>query len=288
MSPYLIYLVPIGIVVATVIMAYLVNKALLKLIKRSTDDLNNDPTNYKFMRHLILALIYVIGFSLAVYTIPALKTIASSLLAGAGILAVAVGFASQHALSNVISGMFIVLFKPFRINDRLQLQTFTGIVEDITLRHTVIRDFENKRIIIPNAVISDQILINADFAEEKICKWIDVGISYDSDIDLARAIMSEEITSHPLHIDVRSPEDIEAGQPVVVVRVLQLRDSDVLLRAWAWSLNAANSFQMSCDVLESIKKRIDTEPRVTIPFPHRTVYMMQDNSKTGPTSALEQ
>jgi len=71
------------------------------------------------------------------------------MLAGAGILAVAVGFASQAALSNIISGVFVVIFKPFRVGDRLKINELTGVVEDITLRHTVIRDLENKRIIIP-------------------------------------------------------------------------------------------------------------------------------------------
>ena len=57
---------------------------------------------------------------------------------------------------------------------------YAGMVEDITLRHTVIRDFENKRIIIPNSVISSEIVVNPDFAEDKVCKYIEVGVSYDT------------------------------------------------------------------------------------------------------------
>lgn len=103
--------------------------------------------------------------SWAVYETNALRTVATSLLAGAGILAVAVGFASQQALSNIVSGIMIVIFKPFRVNDRLNIgTTFNGIVEDITLRHTVIRDFENKRIIVPNMVISQECL-ECNYAE---------------------------------------------------------------------------------------------------------------------------
>ena len=196
------YGIPVLIIITTFVLGYVVNRLLTGLIKRSSDDMQNDPTNYKFLRHLILAMIYLVGFGLAIFSIPSLKAVASSLLAGAGILAVAAGFASQHALSNIISGLFIVIFKPFRINDRLSIQTYMGIVEDITLRHTFIRDFENKRIIIPNTVISDEIIVNADFAEEKVCKWIEIGISYDSDIDLAKKIMFEEIAAHPNYLDV--------------------------------------------------------------------------------------
>ncbi|MEM8526198.1 MAG: mechanosensitive ion channel domain-containing protein [Bacteroidota bacterium] len=137
------------IVFVTILVAFLVNRFFRRLIRRSAEDTKSDPTNYQFLRYVITATIYIVGFSIAVYQIPGFKTLATSMLAGAGILTVAIGFASQQALSNIISGVFIVLFKPFRVNDRLTLRTFSGFVEDITLRHTVIRDFENKRILVP-------------------------------------------------------------------------------------------------------------------------------------------
>ena len=281
----LLFAIFLGIIIATIIVAYLINRFFARLIRRSTEQMNNDPTNYKFLRHAFTGLVYVVGFSIAIYVIPNLRTLASSLLAGAGILAVVVGFASQQALGNVISGIFIVIFKPFRVNDRLQIRTLTGIVEDITLRHTVIKDFENKRIIIPNTVISDEIIINSDFIEDKICKWIDVRISYDSDIDLAKSIMQEEVEKHPLHVDPRTPEQIETGVPEVIVRVLLLGESSVNLRAWAWAKDTPDGFVMSCDLYESIKKRFDKEG-IEIPFPHRMLVMKDKNAIKDPNNNL--
>ncbi len=273
------FVTPTIILIITIILAQIVKKTMQRIISRSTADLSTDPTNYKFLRHLVVALIYILGLGLAIYSIPALKAVASSILAGAGIVAVAVGFASQAALSNIISGIFIILFKPFRINDRLTLQAYTGIVEDITLRHTVIRDFENRRIIVPNANISNEILINSDFGEERICKWVDVGISYDSDIDRARQLLQSAVIDHPLSLDVRKPEDIESGVPQVMVRVVALNDSDVRLRAWAWAKDAADAFVISCDVIEQIKKQFDEEENVSIPYPHSVVYLRKDDHK---------
>lgn len=261
----------LGIVIATFVIAHLVGRFFRRLIRLSTETMKNDPTNYLFLRHTIVAVIYIVGFSVAIYTVPQLRTLASSLLAGAGILAVAIGFASQQALSNIVSGVFVIIFKPFRIGDRLNIRELAGIVEDITLRHTVIRDFENKRIIIPNSVISDEIIVNSNFNEDKICKWIDVGISYDSDIDLAKEIMRNEVTKHPLHIDPRSPEQIAGGEPEVSVRVMLLGDSSVNLRAWAWAKDPPDGFVLACDLFESIKKRFDAEG-IEIPFPHRTLF----------------
>ncbi len=261
----------IGIVIVTLVVGYSFNRLFRRFIRKSTLIMNNDPTNYHFLRHAITAIIYLVGFSWAVYSVPELRTVANSLLAGAGILAVAVGFASQHALSNIISGLFIVIFKPFRVNDRLKIRdTLSGIVEDITLRHTVIRDFENRRILIPNTVISNEVIINSDFGDDKICLWLDIGISYDSDIDLAKQIIEDEALKHPMHIDNRTPAQLEAGEGVVRIRVISLDDSSVLIRAWIWAENNANAFAMKCDLLESLKKRFDKEG-IEIPFPHRTI-----------------
>ncbi|MBT8190260.1 MAG: mechanosensitive ion channel family protein [Bacteroidia bacterium] len=260
----------LAILVLTFLIALIVDKLFRQLIKKSSEDLNNDPTNYKFLRRVVTAMIYLVGFGAAIYIMPNLRALANSMLAGAGIMAVALGFASQHALSNIISGFFIVIFKPFRVNDRLKIRDLNGVVEDITLRHTVIRDFENRRILIPNAVISDEIIINADFANDKICKWIEIGISYDSDIDLAKRIMESEVLDHPMHVDPRTEEQIAEGIPEVPVRVLSLGEYSVNLRAWAWSKDAVDGFVMSCELYGSIKKRFDSEG-IEIPFPYRNI-----------------
>ncbi|MCB0585952.1 MAG: mechanosensitive ion channel family protein [Phaeodactylibacter sp.] len=261
----------LGIVAGTILVAFVFNRLFRRFIRRNSLLIRNDPTNYVFLRHAITAIIYILGFSWAVYSLPSLRAVANSLLAGAGILAVAVGFASQHALSNIISGVFIVIFKPFSVNDRLRFQDgLQGAVEDITLRHVVIRDFENRRILIPNSVISNEVIINADFGEDTICKFLEIDISYDSDIDRAKAIMVEEALAHPLKIDGRSPEQIEAGRPEIVVRVIALGEYYVRLRAYIWAQNNADAFELGCDLLESIKKRFDREG-IEIPFPYRTI-----------------
>ena len=97
-----------------------------------------------------------------------------------------------------------------------------------------------------------------------------MGISYDSDIDLAKKIMAEEVGKHPLYIDNRSEEDIEAGEPLVRVRLISMGDFSINLRAWAWANHQADGFVLQCDTLESIKKRFDAEG-IEIPFPYRTL-----------------
>lgn len=266
-------LIALAILILTAIFAFLFDRTLKKFIKSDQPSPEASSPNLKFVRRVGVALIYAVGFTFAIYSIPDLKSIAQSLLAGAGIAAIAVGFASQAALTNIISGVFIVLFKPYRIGDRVQVKdTLRGIVEDITLRHTVIRDFQHSRIVIPNSIISNEVIVNSDLVNQKICRWIEVGIGYQSDIDIAKQILAQIVGDHPNYLDERTAEDIENAKPKVQVRVTELGEYFVRLRAWAWVEDTAAGFVLQCEVLEEVKKRFDLEG-IEIPFPYRSVVM---------------
>ena len=261
----------IVIVIMTIMFEWLARRGFTRFIRKRTEDLQNDPTNYKFLGNALTSIIYAIGLSFAIREYPPLRTVAGSLLAGAGILAAVLGFASQQAFSNIISGIFIVIFKPFRVNDRLKIkEIYSGVVEDITLRHTIIRDFENRRIVVPNTVIASEILINADYDDHKICKFIEFNVGFKSDLDKAKSIMAEEIAKHKNYLDPRTQEDVEKGKPLVDVRLVKMTDFAMILRGYAWSRDNGEAFDMYCDLLESVKKRFDTEG-VEIPYPHFVV-----------------
>lgn len=264
----------IGIImVATFVIAYSFKYLTEKYIEKLVLTKHIDPTSYVFAKKVITAIIYIIGISFALVQIPEMKIVGHSLLAGAGILSLVAGLASQQALSNIMSGFLIVMFKPFKINDRITFnQTYTGIVEEINLRQVVLRDFENNRVIVPNSVISTQVVVNANLTETKVCKMIEIGIGYDSDIGKALNIMEDEIKKHPLHIDNRTPEDIQNNVPEVVSRVVALADSSVTLKAWAYSDSASNGFIMYCDLLRSIKERFDQE-KIEIPYSYQNVIL---------------
>ena len=252
---------------------------LSRYLDRASEKLKVDPTNYKFFKNTLSATIYVLAVGLSIYMIPSLRTLAVGLLAGAGIFAAIIGFASQAAFANMISGVFIVIFKPLSVHDVVRIGSlYHGIVEDITLRHTVIRDFENRRIVIPNAVISGETIVNSNMGDIRIRRHVDIGISYDSDVDLAIRIIQEEAVAHPSSLDVRTPEEMEKGIPQVIVRVIGFGDSAVLLKAYVWAENQIIAFEMHCDLNKAIKKRFDAEG-IEIPFPYRTLVFKNDIPK---------
>ncbi|EGV42491.1 mechanosensitive ion channel family protein [Bizionia argentinensis JUB59] len=234
-----------------------------------------DPTSFKFLRYLVLVSIYFIGIMMCLLAFPSLKGVAQTALGGAGVAALIVGLASQEALSNVIGGLFLIAFKPFRVGDIVSIGgSVTGSVTDITLRHTIIRTWQNRRVIIPNAVINKANIENFDLDEQKCCEYIVVGISYDSDVDLAKQILREECEKHPFILDNRTEEQKQDGAPMIRTAVIDLGDSAVVLRAWAWAENYSKSIAIKRDVFETVKKRFDNEG-IEIPFPHRTVVMKQ-------------
>ena len=255
----------IVVMAITIALGIVFNYLADRYIKKSSLSKHLDPTSFVFARKIISAIIYIVGISFALVQIPALKTVGHSLLAGAGILSLVAGLASQQALSNIMSGFLIVLFKPFKINDRITFNNYTGTVEEINL---------NNRVIVPNSVISSQVIVNTNLNDTKVVKGVQIGIGYSSDIGKALKIMEEEISNHPFYLDLRTDEDKKNGVPIVTTRVVSLDDSSVGLKAWANAENNSNGYILYCDVLRSIKERFDKEG-IEIPYNYQNVIIQK-------------
>lgn len=243
-----------------------------KYFKRMVIKNKIDPTMSKFLARLVSTSVYLFVIFIIVSQIKPLNQFAVSLLAGSGVAVLVIGFAAQEAFSNLIAGVFLSLFRPFSVDNLINIPSInvTGRVEDITLRHTVIRTFENNRIIVPNNVINSSVIENRDIIDNKICNFFIVGISYDSDIDLARSIMIEEAEKHPNLIDTRTDQDKKDSVPLVNVVVANLNTSSVDMRMALWASDAPKSFKLMADLRESIKKRFDQQG-INIAFPHQTI-----------------
>lgn len=277
------YLIMVVIVILiTIVMIKIsikrINKYLLSASKKS----KIAPTHYHFLKNAITLLIWVISLTIIIYLVPFLRAYTLTVFASAGVFLAILGLAAQQALSNIVSGIFIVIFKPFRIGDFITLaDNHIGTVEDITLRHTVIVNFENKRIIIPNSIISSETVLNSSIKNEKICESIEFGISYDSEIGLARTIMREESEKHPYCIDNRTEKKKNQGLEIVEVFLVGFGDSCINLKARVWCDDPYKAYYLHYELNQSIKERFDREG-IEIPYPHRTiVYKEQPNHKNG-------
>lgn len=261
----------LGIVaVITIVIASSVNIWFKRSVARKMSE-NEDPTAFKFLRYVAVFAVYSTGILIGLLAFPSLKGVAQTALGGAGVIALIAGVASQEALANLVGGVFIITFKPFKIGDIIKVtDSMVGTVTDITLRHTVLRNFENKMIVIPNAIINKEKIINYDLGELKICERIEFGISYESDLELAKKIMKEECEAHPLILDNRTAVDVLDGKPIVRTALISINDSTLSVRAWCWARNFDDSFNLRCDILESVKRRFDAEG-IDLAYPHTTI-----------------
>ncbi len=269
----------VGTLAAAFIISAVLRKAIGIFIIKYSKKIKADPTNFSFLKNSISFIVFTGAIIFIFYSIPSFKSFGKALFAGLGIFAAFIGLALQKTFSNLISGIFILMFKPFRIDDTLKFSDDKmGVVEEITLRHTIIRDYENRRIIIPNSVISEEVIVNSNISDVKIRKHIGFSISYDSNIDKAIEIIQDELKKHPFFIDNRTQKDKKSGVSPVVVRVIALSDFSVDLKAYVWTKGTDNAFVLKCDTLKSVKERFDREG-IEIPFPYRTVVYKRDTKE---------
>ena len=281
MSDWKFYLMIGSILIGGFLLSKIVRLLISKSLLIENTKIKADITRVKFFKNAASLIIWLVVFGLVIFQIPEFKTLGVSFFAGAGILLATIGFAAQEAFSNIVSGVFIVIFRPFRVGDMIRVGSQNyGIVEDITLRHTVILSFENKRIIMPNSAISTDVIVNDSIEDQKVCRYIEVGISYDSDIELARRVLQEEALKHPLCIDGRTKKEKENNRDIVEVRLLKFGEYSMDLRAYVWTSDPEEALKMHSDINMAIKKRFD-EVGIEIPLPYRTIVFKNniDNEK---------
>lgn len=267
-------------VLISILAGYILYRILKFFLKRYLDKqdlkLTASNTRFFFLYNSLGFICILLAVTSMLLNIPELKKVGLGLLTSAGIFAAIIGFASQAAFSNIISGIFIVLFKPFRVGDIIKLEnSYIGEIEDITLRHTILLDFENKRYVIPNSLISSQIIHNYSISDERISNLIIFGVAYDSDVDLAMAIIKQEAEKHPLCLDRRTDEEIEAGKEKTDVRMIEWSESSVNIRLKVWALDPESAFVLKTELLKIVFDRFKAEG-IEIPYPHRTIVMKKE------------
>jgi small-conductance mechanosensitive channel len=174
-------------------------------------------------------------------------------------LALAVGFAAQDLLGNFVAGVFILKDKPFQVGDWIEWDGNTGRVEDIDLRVSRIRTFDNEQITVPNGDLANSAVTNPVAYETLRQKFV-FGIGYDDDIAEATDIIIEKAESHP---------DIMAD-PGPSVRLVELGGSDVGLQSrwWIDDPDRGDFVRVRSEYVTAVKEAFD-EAGIDIPYVHR-------------------
>lgn len=182
-------------------------------------------------------------------------------LAGLGVAGIAIGFAAQDTVANVIAGFLIFVDKPFGVGDWVEVSGQSGEVSEITLRTTRIKTPNNTWVVIPNKMIIDEVLVNHTRRGHTRVD-VSVGIAYKESIVQARQVLLAAVTGLP-HVLT------EPGPDVVAVN---LGDSSVDLQVRVWIEEASSTAGVTAAVVEASKIALD-DSGIEIPFPHLQLFL---------------
>jgi len=177
-----------------------------------------------------------------------------------GAATLAVGFALQGSLANFSSGVLIMLFRPFKVGDVVEVGGKTGLVHTIGILVCELITPDNRKIIMPNGRIMGDTIMNFTAEPTRRIDLV-VGVSYGADLKKAREVLLDELKKNKLVL----------AEPAPTVAVTELGDSsvDFFVRPW---VNTADYWSVRSEVLEAVKHRLDAEG-IEIPFPQRDVHL---------------
>lgn len=209
---------------------------------------------------LVEKMIWYSGFlGVVSATLAAFGVNLGALLGAAGIAGIAVGFASQSSLSNIISGFFLVTEKPFQVGDLIRVGNTLGVVHSVDLLSVKVRTLDNQYVRIPNENLIKTDVVNITrFPIRRMDTT--VSVAYKEDLSRVIEILRDVAEKHPKVLD----------NPEPLVLVTTFADSGIDIRFGVWFCKA-DYVEVKNGIMVAVKERFDAEG-IEIPFPHRTLY----------------
>jgi small conductance mechanosensitive channel len=235
------------------------NKIASRYIKKAIKKKGGDEHVAKTTRKLATFAIYSLTIIalLGVFNVPL-----GSLATLVGLLGLGLSFAMQDMIANFISGVMILLSRPFKIGDQIESAGEEGTVQDIRIRATDIKTYDGRKVIIPNSNLYNDVIVNNTAYGNRRFEVV-VGIDYEDDIETAKNI-AEDVLDDAEHTE-------DSPEPQVLVNELGGSSVNLKLRGWT-DTRKANVVKASSELTQLIKDRYDDEG-IDIPYPIRTVYM---------------
>lgn len=236
---------------------------LSRIIKRFASRIINRVSKQMTLNNLFASFVYILCIGITVFatlSILKLEKAVTSILAGAGIIGLALAFAFQDIAANFISGIFITFRRPFHIGDIVKLHDYMGVVEDINLRDTVVLTFQGQRVIIPNKDVFQNPIENFTLLGKRRMD-LTVGVSYGDDLEKVKKVVLEAVKQ----VSVRTDDPI-------TFFFNEFDDSSINFEVRIWINNPDQPvwLQGRSEAVMLIKKAFD-ENDITIPFPIRTL-----------------
>ena len=250
------------------LVSLIIRKALLGGLKRT----QVAPDAQKLLTRFVKYLIVVIA---ALTVADQLGIDVTSLVAGLGIAGLALSFAAQDTIANLISGVAILIDRPFKQGDWISLGDMHASVTDIRLRTTVLTTFDNETVVVPNKDLAQQQVVNYTLTP-RIRVRVPVGIAYKEDTEAARKVMLSTVDG----------DDRILTDPAPAVLVTSLGDSSVNLELRFWTEDSITKFPLMWEYTEKCKRALDAAD-IEIPFPHLQLFLEKSEGLKALTGSRE-
>ncbi len=228
-------------------------EALAAEVRKRTSTLQNVISNS------FGALVWVMAFFL---TVSELGVDIAPLLAGAGVVGIAVGFGAQNLIRDYLAGVIVLMEDQYRVGDVVRIAGVAGVVEDFNLRRTVLRDLDFIVHVVPNG----EVRVASNFTKEKSRVNLNISVAYKEDLDRVIAVLNQvgqELSKDPYFGPLIT-------DPIKVLRVDAFEDSGIAIKVIGETL-PIRQWDVAGEFRRRIKRVFD-EQGIEIPFPHRTIY----------------
>ena len=252
-----------GVKVLIALVIFVIGKMVAKWLSKTVEKMLQKKEMDVAIQHFVAALVYYAGLVFVIIAaLGQLGIHTASFVAVIGAAGLAVGLALQGSLANFAAGVLILIFKPYRVGDFVEVAGVSGSVSKVLVFTTELNTGDNKRVIIPNGQAMGGTITNYSSNDTRRVDLV-MGIGYEDDIDKARKVLEEVVAA-----DERILKD-----PAPTIAVVELADSSVnfVVRPW---VNKADYWGVYFDLTEGVKKRFDQEG-ISIPYPQSDVHMHQ-------------
>ena len=228
----------------------------------------HDPTVLSFAVQVVRVIVYIVGFTAVMQRLGVQTT---SIIAVLGAASLAVGLALQGTLSNVAAGVMLLILRPYRVGDLIDVGGRVGTVQRLDLFLTQMSDANNVKIVVPNAKVFSDTILNLSGQKTRRLE-LKLGVGYGDNLNIAREALVGAAAAHP-HV---------LPDPAPWAGVTALRDSSVEMTLQAWT-SSDDYWQARADVLQAGKEALDAAG-IEIPFPHQVAvpYREDEEAATPP------
>ena len=256
----------VGFIGVTFVLIQIVNLIFRRLERK------NNAAHLRFSRSVIKVFIIVMTIYALAQQFDMTKDMSTALLQSGSLVIAVATFAAQQALSNVISGFILAFSKPYNVNDKIRVSQGNsviaeGIVTDITLRHTIINQYNEESCIVPNSVMDSAVITNTNYTEN-IGNFMEITVGYDSDIGRAMELMRQICAEHELTLNTVENSVFVKGYSA----------DGVILKTTVWTKNLDDSFHACSDIRLSLVQKYLEEG---IEIPYQTVTVKSGDVKSG-------